>query len=295
MVILTNSGTADKIQVVTGSAVNLDVVASWVDLTSAGAWDSAGRQVTAITTAATTDVLAGPASGKFRNLKTMTARNKSAGSSDVTVLMDVAGTDYELAKVTVPGGATLMYDSALGSFYLIENLSTFSPAVSVADQVVGASTTAYLTSSGIALAGVPLKAGTVFVWDVYLIKSGAATASMTFDLRVGTAGTTSDTSRGSLATGTQTAVADVGHLQVQATIRSISATGTLHCGMELAHNLAATGLGPTANIVTQSTSGTFDTTATNLIFGLSLTTSTSHSITIQQIVGIVKNIPGASI
>jgi hypothetical protein len=108
---------------------------------------------------------------------------------------------------------------------------------------------------------------------------------MTWDLRAGTAGGTGDTSRASLATGTQTAAADISHLFVQVTIRSISASGTIHALMEMDHNLASTGFWITANaLLSETTSATFDTTATNLIFGLSLTTGASHAITIKECV-----------
>jgi hypothetical protein len=51
------------------------------------------------------------------------------------------------------------------------------------------------------------------------------------------------------------------------------------------HNLASTGFWITANaLLSETTSATFDTTATNLIFGLSLTTGASHAITIKECV-----------
>lgn len=291
--------TTDKIQVVTSVAATVDVHASFMDASNADPpavkGSTSGRQNTAISTATTTDVVAAPASSTTRNVKTLHIFNKdSANTTDVTVLYNQNGTTFQLWKSTLAPGEALEYVEGLGWFEAQASVAPLNPVMSTADQTVGASTTAYLTSSGLALNGRSLRAGTVFAWDIYLKKSGAATASMTFDLRVGTAGTTGDTSRASLATGTQTAVADIGHLHVQAIIRSISATGTLHCGMDLEHNLASTGLGPTANIVSETTSGTFDTTATNLIFGISLTTSTSHSITIMNLVGQVFNVSGAS-
>jgi len=107
---------------------------------------------------------------------------------------------------------------------------------------------------------------------------------MTFNMRVGTAGTTGDTSRASLATGTQTAVADSGELEVACTIRSIAASGVLQTSMQMEHNLAATGLAPTNVVVVDTADTGADTTSTALIFGMSLTTGASHAITVTRVV-----------
>ena len=275
--------TTDKLQVITGQAVTVDVHASHVDYASGAV--TPGKTNTAITTATTTDVVAAPAASTQRNVRQLVIRNKSTSASvDVTVQYNQNATLFELIKITLAAGDTLEYAEGYGFFKIPNPVNAPLPNVSTADQVVGASTTAYLANSDLRIsAGRPLRVGSVLRWHIGLAKSAAATATMTFDLRVGTAGTTGDTSRGSLATGTQTGVADQGELFVNVTIRSISATGTLDCLMTLNHNLAATGLGPTNVITSDAVSGTFDTTATNLIFGLSLTTGASHSITFRQI------------
>jgi hypothetical protein len=63
MLLLT--ATTDKLQLVTGSAATVDVHASYVDASQANPpvvqGDTMGRQNTAITTAATTDIVAAPA------------------------------------------------------------------------------------------------------------------------------------------------------------------------------------------------------------------------------------------
>lgn len=282
MLLLVN--TTDKLQLVTGSAVTVDVHASWVDYASGSA--TPGKTNTAISTATTTDIVAAPASSTQRNVKTINIRNKHASSSvDVTVLYDDNGTDYELIKMSLAAGDVLEYVEGVGWFKVTNPVDVPNPSVSTAQQNIGASTTAYLTGSDLRVSsGRPLRAGTAMRWFVQLAKTNAGTASMTFDLRVGTAGTTGDTSRGSLATGTQSAVTDQGLLIVTCTVRSISATSPVIVGMTLTHNLASTGLGPTNGITSLAASGNFDTTATNLIFGLSLTTGASHSINIESVV-----------
>lgn len=290
MLLLTS--TSDLLQVVTGQAVTaIDVHASWVDYAS-GTVTPGRTNTPSITTATTTTVVAAPGASTQRNVKTLNIRNRDASlSCDVTVKHTDGTNNLELIKITLAAGDVLEYVEGVGFFKIPNPVNAPLPNILTADQSIGASVTNYLTNSDLHVsAGRPLKVGTTMRWHVSLIKSAAATASMTFDLRVGTAGTTADTSRASLATGTQTAVADVGHLFVQAVVRSISATGTIHAMLELAHNLAATGLAPTQTVETETTSGTFDTTATNLIFGLSLTTGASHAITIKECVA--EFIPG---
>jgi hypothetical protein len=62
------TSTSDKIQVVTGSAANLDVHADWIDNLS-GAMAPGRTNTPAITTAATTDVVGAPASSTQRKVK----------------------------------------------------------------------------------------------------------------------------------------------------------------------------------------------------------------------------------
>lgn len=100
--------TSDLINVVTSAAVTVDVQASWVD------WDGTtalpqGTE-TAITTAATTTVVAAPAAAHQVTVKTLSIRNKHASSSNtITVNKVGAGpVTYELFKVTLLAGETLL-------------------------------------------------------------------------------------------------------------------------------------------------------------------------------------------
>jgi hypothetical protein len=136
VIILTNSGT-DKLQVVTSAAATVDAIASFVDTTGvAGSNVTPGTQKTAITTATTTDVLATPGASTFRGLKALFLRNKHASlSTDVTVVFDANGTDYELFKTTLAPGEVLEYTDELG-FYKAENTALMSLTLrKTADQV----------------------------------------------------------------------------------------------------------------------------------------------------------------
>lgn len=123
MIVLT--ATTDKLQLVTGAAASLDVSAFFVDRDqSTGAVGAADRQLTAITTATTTDIVAAPASGKTRNVKQLHVRNKHATAScDVTVLFDANATDYEIYKVTLRAGDALEYIEGVGFYLLAASLA----------------------------------------------------------------------------------------------------------------------------------------------------------------------------
>jgi hypothetical protein len=111
------AATTDKLQLVTSAAVTVDVHASYVDLS--GTTVTPGRKNTAITTAATTDIVASPAGSTVRNIKTLHIRNKHATSPvDVTVLYEGSATDadVELHKVTLLAGETLEYIEGVGFF-----------------------------------------------------------------------------------------------------------------------------------------------------------------------------------
>lgn len=106
MLLLTS--TSDLLQVVTGSAVTTDVHASWVD--NASGTITPGRTNTAITGAATTTVVASPASGTQRNVQTLNIRNRHATSSVVITVQHTDGTTTaELIQYTLLAGEMLQY------------------------------------------------------------------------------------------------------------------------------------------------------------------------------------------
>lgn len=112
--------TTDKLQLTTSAAVTVDVLASYVDRD--GSTITPDKQVTAITTAATTDILAAPGAG-VRRVKFLNIRNKHASTPvDVTVLIDVSATDYELHKVTLQAQEALTFIEGVGWFlYAVSN------------------------------------------------------------------------------------------------------------------------------------------------------------------------------
>ena len=111
MILLTT--TTDKLQLVTSAAITTDVYASYLDYN--GSVVTPGRQNTAITTAATTDILAAPGSGVYRSLKSLNVRNKHASSPvAVTILFNQNGTPFELFQTELRAGFSLRYSEEVG-------------------------------------------------------------------------------------------------------------------------------------------------------------------------------------
>jgi len=143
LLILTNPGTADKLQLTTSAAVTVDVHVSYATHTLSDDNVVAGRQLTAITTATTTDICAGPSSGDVRNVKTIHIRNKHASTSvDVTVIYDASGTDYELHKVTLRAGEALEYVEGIGFFTLESSIASISRRFVLGSDHANSTTTA---------------------------------------------------------------------------------------------------------------------------------------------------------
>lgn len=174
MILLKNSAT-DKLQLVTGAAQNIDVHASFVDHADSGtnpAVSPADRQNTAISTATTTDIVATPAAGKNRNIKTITARNKGTAACDVTVIYDQNGTDFELHKTSLQPGDTLQYIEGIG-FFTITAATKLDAKLRVASDVTN-NTTSFADITGLTQA---VKSGKHYNFDALLFILSAATTT----------------------------------------------------------------------------------------------------------------------
>lgn len=102
----------DSLRLITSSASALDVHASFVDLASGAA--TPDRANASIATAATTTVVSGPAAGSVRTVKTLTIRNRGAGTQVVTVALHDGSTLFELFEATLGPDTSLQYHEAAG-------------------------------------------------------------------------------------------------------------------------------------------------------------------------------------
>jgi hypothetical protein len=277
------ASTSDKVQVVTSAAVTVDVHASYMDMASDGSGNpSTGRKNTAISTAATTDVVLAPAaSSTTRNVKTLHIRNRHASSSvDVTVVHTDGTTPVELHKTTLLAGEALEYAEGVGFFELGASSPTLggigTPAT--ASQSLTAGSANVVNGTLVQLPTGNLKVGSRFKFHMNVIKTAAGTATWTAVVKYGTAGTTSDAAIATFTSGTNTAASDQANLIIEATITALGAAATANCIAMFTNTLTdITGLGRIPQ--TPGSTATFDSTAANPFLHVDITPGASAVMT----------------
>lgn len=158
----------------------------------------------------------------------------------------------------------------------------------IAAQGAGFATDTYITRSGLIIPSTSMLAGMWWRWHIAMTKTAAGTGTPVWQVRVGTAQTTSDTSRISMQTSAQTAAADAAIVTILVTCRSVGASGVIQGGVWIQHNLAATGFAstPAGFELVSGTSSGFDNTALGGNFvGLSVNGGTSAAWTVTQVLG----------
>lgn len=296
MILLTT--TSDKIQVVTTTTANVDVHASWVDLS--GTTVTPGKTNTRITTATTTDVVAAPAASTTRNVKTIHVSNNHASASNTVSLQLNDGAALVLESVTLAAGERMGYVEGVGMRVFDTTgrekiQSVFPPAgnSSLAAQGPGFAADTYVTGSNWPIVNTRVQAGTFFNWVVSMSKTAAGTAAPTFNIRYGTAGAVGDTSRVLFTGPAQTAAADTAWLEIFAIFRATGASAVLQGELRLHHNLAVTGfasVNPAGVVFLSTTSGTFDSTVAASIIGLSMNGGASAAWTVTAVTLLVGNL-----
>lgn len=152
-----------------------------------------------------------------------------------------------------------------------------------ADQTPAAATRTYIAGSALTAPLDGLVAGAKMRWSFNMTKTAAGSASSTFDICFGTAGTTADTARVSFTKPAGTAAADEGLVIIEAVVKSVSATGVVLGEFALIHNLAATGHAQIPCVVVHTASSGFDNTTASIIAGVCITSGASDAITISQV------------
>lgn len=287
MLLLTS--TSDIVRVVTGAASTITVHSSWVD-NNAGTI-TPGRANFSIGTATTTTIVASPASGVQRNVKTIMITNNNATVSALVEVQHFDGTtSAELMGVVLYPGENLILDdtgvwhhhNAQGGEFtaqatppiLFNNSSATVSAGYATDTLLAGST--ILLPSGITVAGVQYQV----VFD--MVKTAAGTATPIINIRYGVNGTTADASICTMTFGAGTAAADTGKFTLVGTLRSAGAgTSAVMVGSTMInHHLAATGLTSTGASGTgqiTTVGGGFNSTTSNAYLSVSFNGGTSFS------------------
>lgn len=166
-------------------------------------------------------------------------------------------------------------------------LSNFSTAA----QLLPAAVRTYLTGSKLAVPVGKLQIGTRFVWEFDITKTAAGAAASTYDVCIGTNGTTADVARLSFVKPAGTAVIDTGFVRITCLIRGpLSASGVAVGQFDLVHNLAATGHALIPCVAVVAVSAAFDVTVANLQVGVCITTGASDAITVQAVAAAALNL-----
>lgn len=138
----------------------------------------------------------------------------------------------------------------------------------------------YLAGSSCVVAAGDFKAKGQYRCVFDMVKTAAGTGTFAINVRIGTAGTTGDTSRMTFTFGAGTAAADTGMFEVIVNWRSVgSGTSAVISGIcRAVHNLATTGLfnNAAAFVIVGTVSGGFDSSTATTI-GLSVNGGTSFS------------------
>ena len=278
--------TSTKLQITTSADVSgMDVDVNYIDASSSTlAASGAGQQKSLITTAVTnSDILAVPGASTVRTLKGLTARNKDNSISPDVTIIKFDGTDHiELFKVNLNPNDVLEYIDTVGFFVVKASTNARVLANANTADVVASGADTYLTGANINLSGL-LQAGTIIRQWGYATKTAAGIATAAFNVRCGTAGSTADTSVGSLSLGSaQTAATDTGIVWCETVIENAGASGSGKTSMEFLHKNATTGMASVSTpIIVQSTFSAVDLTVQNLKWGLSVNPGASGVWTFQ--------------
>jgi hypothetical protein len=145
-------------------------------------------------------------------------------------------------------------------------------------QQTGFAADQYLTGSTITVNAGDFAVGTTYHCSFDMAKTNAGTAGIVISIRVGTAGTTSDTAVQTITFGAQTAAVDTGTFDVYVNFRAVGVSATVSSVGRLTHSSGgATGLITTPGAtISNSTSSTFSSTSATKI-GISFNGGASFS------------------
>lgn len=153
---------------------------------------------------------------------------------------------------------------------------------SVASQAPTAATRTYITGSKITVPPGRLQIGTMFRWSFSMTKTAAGIAASTFDIAVGTNGTTADVARVSFTKPAGTAAIDEGFVTIIAVVRGpLSASGVISAEFVMFHNGNTVGHAIIPVVVLNIISAGFDVTVAGLFIGLCITSGAADVLTIQ--------------
>lgn len=110
-------GASDVLRVVTSSAANVDIVAGFAD--HADGVVTPGNQASTVASASTTVIIGAAGADKQRTVRFLSIRNRHATTANtITMQLFNGSVAYEVYKVTLAAGESLLYDESNGWQYL---------------------------------------------------------------------------------------------------------------------------------------------------------------------------------
>lgn len=197
--------------------------------------------------------------------------------------------DVQSPSVTPSSGKVAIYADSMTKLLSFKNdagyvnsLGGYIGNFSVTSQTGFAADT-YLAGSNIVIPQHRIQTGTTFWWMFDITKTAAGIAAPTVNIRVGTLGTTADTSRVLFTLPAQTAAVDAGTFIINALVRNSGAVSVMVGQLVMTHNVPAgiTGLSTSISPNITTVSAAFDTDTSGLIVGLSVNGGGSAAWTTQ--------------
>ena len=203
--------------------------------------------------------------------------------------------DVQSAPSTPSAGQAVLYVDSTTKQLRLKDDAGFRRGLhcnfSTASQAPAAATRTYITGSSLPIPNGGLQVGTCFEWVFSVTKTAAGTAASTYDVCVGTNGTTDDTARVSFTKPAGTAAADQGTVRIRCICRGpIGASGVFVGQFTMTHNLSATGHATIPCVDVNTVSAAFDVSVANLIVGVCVTSGASDALTFQLVQAMAWNL-----
>jgi hypothetical protein len=149
----------------------------------------------------------------------------------------------------------------------------------------------WVIGSDLKIPSFSMQAKSMFLWRISASKTGASTATPIYNILTGSNRSTADTKRLTLTGPAQTAVADIGTLNIMVTCRLASSIGVIqgtawwdHRGTAANTTTSGTGFANDTTGHVEGTSGTFDNTALGgLYISLSMNGGAASTWTLTQV------------
>lgn len=203
--------------------------------------------------------------------------------------------DVQSVPATPSAGQAVVFVDSVAKILCCKDdagvVSARSENASVAAQGAGFAVDTYVTNSDILIPSFGVQAKTTFYWQISASKSGAATATPAYNIRIGANRTTGDTARLTLTGPAQTAIADIGTLNIMLTVRNVGASGVIqgtawwaHRGTAANTTTSGTGFANDSTGHVEGSGAGFDNSAlSGQYIGLSINGGTSSSWTVTQV------------